>query len=225
MELNLDGHTVVLTSAASEVGKACASAFAEEGAQLGLIDLDARAGIELQHRLECELGADCAFIAADITAEAEAAAAVDSFAARFGGLDIAIGVAPPSSVPSVPMPLLDAMTWDEQMSARVRGLFLFVKHAMPHVARSDHGSVVTVTPDVLAPAHPGMVAPYACAGAIEHMTTVLSHELRAQGSRANCVCPQRGITSPEVAASVADQVLYLASDRSTAVNGTVMAVG
>lgn len=91
MELGLTGKTVIISGAASGIGRACAHAFAEESANLALIDIDEPAGIALERELAAEV--PCIFVSADMTNEAEVAAAVDSIAGSFGGIDIVIGLA------------------------------------------------------------------------------------------------------------------------------------
>ncbi|MGH3629879.1 MAG: SDR family NAD(P)-dependent oxidoreductase, partial [Sciscionella sp.] len=57
MELDLVGKAVVISGAASGIGRACAAAFAEEGARVGLVDIDTTSAAELVGALRKEYDA------------------------------------------------------------------------------------------------------------------------------------------------------------------------
>lgn len=239
MELDLGSKTVVISGAASGIGRACAWAFAEEGARLGLVDIDAGAGHALVAELEAELGADCAFVAADITAECEVAAAVESIAARYDGIDVVVGSAGISGPHGVGIEQISVDAWDAVMAVNVRGQFLLAKHTLKHLAASSDPSLVLIASDSSFVAAPGMVPYNASKGAVLQLTRALSVDLSERGIRVNCVCPSvvdtpmsrtdlgTGPAGFEAApfpvqspAQVADHVLYLASRRSAPINGT-----
>ena len=239
MELNLSDKTVAITGAASGIGRACAWAFAEEGARLGLIDIDTQSGYALQAELEAEVGADCAFVTADITAELEVAAAVESIAGRYDGLDIAVGSAGVSGPHGLSVDRISAEAWDEVMAVNVRGQFLLAKHTRKYLAASMTPSLIFIASDSSFVAAPGMVPYNASKGAVLQLTRALSVDLSSDGIRVNCVCPSivdtpmsrgdlgvgpegfpDGSFPVQTPAQVADHVLYLASGRSAPINGT-----
>ncbi|WP_426986307.1 SDR family NAD(P)-dependent oxidoreductase [Pseudarthrobacter sp. Y6] len=239
MELDLGGKSVVISGAASGIGRACAWAFAEEGARLGLIDIDAEASQALQAELEAELGAVCAFVTADITAEFEVAAAVESIAARYNGIDVVVGSAGISGPHDCGIEQISAEAWDAVMAVNVRGQFLLAKHTLRYLRASAAPSLILIASDSSFVAAPGMVPYNASKGAVLQLTRALSVDLMEDGIRVNCVCPSvvdsamsradLGQTAETFAAQdypvqrpeqVANHVLYLASARSSPVNGT-----
>lgn len=214
-------------------------AFAEEGARLGLIDIDAEAGHALQAELEAGRGADCTFASADISSDFEVAAAVDSLAARFDGIDIVVGSAGISGPHGRGIEQISAAAWDAVMAVNVRGQFLLAKHTLKHLRASAAPSLILIASDSSFVAAPGMVPYNASKGAVLQLTRALAVDLMEDGIRVNCVCPSvvdtamsradLGQTAETFAAQdypvqgpeqVANHVLYLASARSSPVNGT-----
>jgi len=85
-ERRLERHIVVVTGGAGTIGSAIGAAFAAEGAQVALIDVNADALAEAAART----GRDVLPIACDVTDARAVEAALERVCARFGGLDIAV---------------------------------------------------------------------------------------------------------------------------------------
>ncbi|MCX2748357.1 SDR family NAD(P)-dependent oxidoreductase [Arthrobacter sp. MI7-26] len=237
MELGLEGRTVIITGAASGIGRACARAFAAEGASIALIDIDYDAGSFLQRELAA--GGSCMFVPADITDAGQLESAVQSVAQAFGGIDIAVGCAGTSGPVGVPLRQVSVSDFERVMSVNVTGQFLLAQQCSPFLKLSDVGAMVLLASDSSFVAAPGMVPYNASKGAVLQLTRALSVELEPDGIRVNCVCPSvvdtpmaradLGQTSEtfaaqeypvQTAAQVANHVLYLASPVSAPVNGT-----
>ena len=80
----LQGRVVIVTGAAQGIGEACARRFAQEGAQVVLVDRDAQAGAALAQAL----GTAAEFVQGDVIHRATADAAVTRTVERFGRIDI-----------------------------------------------------------------------------------------------------------------------------------------
>jgi len=85
-ERRLERHVALITGAAGAIGAAAVRAFAAEGAQVAILDLDAAAARALAARIgPGALGVGC-----DVTDRAAVERAFDAVAARFGGVDIVV---------------------------------------------------------------------------------------------------------------------------------------
>lgn len=236
MDLGLAGKSVVVSGAASGIGRACVTGFADEGAHVGLLDVDDRAGKELQQELAAAYEPDCVFVAADVSSDMEVAAAVGSVAGRFGGIDIVIGCAGVSGPFGAGVDEIDVDDWDAVMAVNVRGQFLLVKHASKYLWASPDPAVVLMGSDSSFAASAGMLPYNASKGAVLQMTRALSVDLADAGIRVNCVCPSitdtamarddlgrddfAGFDFPvQTPDQVAAHVLYLASRQSAPING------
>ncbi|MBE1494608.1 dihydroanticapsin dehydrogenase [Amycolatopsis lexingtonensis] len=218
MRTDLAGKAVLVTGGASGIGLACARAFRAEGARVGVIDL--------------EPGPDV--VRADVTDETALAAAVETIARGFGGLDAVVGCAGVSGPVGALLAATTAADVTRVLAVNVTGQFLLVKHALPWLA--EGGAAVLLGSDSAFTAAPGMVPYCASKGAVVAMTRALAVEL--PGIRVNCVCPSV-VDTPmaradlgavlddpafpvQSAADVARQVLFLASPASRPVNGQAL---
>jgi rhamnose utilization protein RhaD (predicted bifunctional aldolase and dehydrogenase)/NAD(P)-dependent dehydrogenase (short-subunit alcohol dehydrogenase family) len=85
-EKALARYVVVVTGAAGAIGAATARAFAAQGAEVALLDIDG----ERATRAAAAINAAALALACDVTDPASVAAAIDAVAARFGGIDIVV---------------------------------------------------------------------------------------------------------------------------------------
>ncbi len=245
MDLGLTGKAVLLSGAASGIGRACALAFAREGARVALLDVDDDAGAALQRELAAVPGAgDSRFFRADVSDEADVRRAVEATAEAFGGIDAVVGCAGISGPVGTGLEDVAVAEFRRVMDVNVTGQFLLAKHSAPFLRASASGApgagaMVLLASDSSFVAAPGMVPYNASKGAVLQLTRALSVELAANGVRVNCVCPSVvdtpmaradlgesseslnardfPVQSPE---QVANHVLYLASAASAPVNGT-----
>ncbi|OFI37024.1 dehydrogenase [Arthrobacter sp. SW1] len=245
MDLGLAGRTVLVSGAASGIGRACALAFAREGARLALLDIDDDAGAALQRELAGVPGAGASrFFRADVSDEATVSGAVRDAAAAFGGIDAVVGCAGISGPVGLGVEDVALSDFRRVMEVNVTGQFLLAKHCAPFLrvaagSSPGAGAMVLLASDSSFVAAPGMVPYNASKGAVLQLTRALSVELAADGVRVNCVCPSvvdtpmartdLGETSESLNArdfpvqspeQVANHVLYLASPASAPVNGT-----
>lgn len=203
MDLGLAGKVVLVSGAASGIGRACALAFARQGARLALLDVDDDAGAVLQRDLAAVPGAGASrFFRADVSEEAEVRRAVEAAAAAFGGIDAVVGCAGISGPVGTGLEDVEVAAFRRVMDVNVTGQFLLAKHSAPFLrssasgasseasaAASGPGTMVLLASDSSFVAAPGMVPYNASKGAVLQLTRALSVELAADGVRVNCVCP------------------------------------
>ena len=93
---SVEGKTALITGGASGIGRACAIAMAEGGANVGIIDFNQSLGIKTLASLQA-LGVKAHFMAGDVSDETQVQSMTEAMVDHFGRLDIAInsaGIAP-----------------------------------------------------------------------------------------------------------------------------------
>jgi NAD(P)-dependent dehydrogenase (short-subunit alcohol dehydrogenase family) len=228
----LQGRKIVITGAASGIGRATAKLFAEEGAALVLLDRDANglAGIAR------EMGAHV--FAADVTNEASVQRAVEQGAAALGGID---GVVNSAGI-QVRGSVLETSVaeWRRSLEVNVTGAYIVVRACLPWLQKAIGATIVNIgSGQSLLPNAPNRTAYSASKGALLNLTRALAAEL-APAIRANTVCP--GLVDTPMAQGVqgnfgnyalkrlaqpveiAQAVLFLTSAESSYVTGAALAV-
>jgi NAD(P)-dependent dehydrogenase (short-subunit alcohol dehydrogenase family) len=228
----LAGRRILVTGAASGIGRAVATLFTRHGAAVALLDLDA-SGLA-NTALETG-GAVCV---ADLRDENSICAAVRQGAENLGGLDgvvNAAGVMLRGSVAEV-----DGATWRQVIDVNLTGAYLVIRSALPWLSAAPGATIVNIaSAGGLLPNAPDRTAYAASKGGLIALTRGLAAEL-APAIRANSVCPGL-VETPMVegvranatnyalqrlarAEEIADAVLFLTSDESSYVTGAALAV-
>lgn len=184
MDLELTGQRVVITGAASGIGLEMARAFKAEGARVWICDVDAAA-------LEAS-GFEGAVL--DVSDRPGAARFIDRASEAMGGLDTLVsnaGIAGPTG----PVGDIAGEDWDRCLDVCLTGAFNVTRAAVPHLRRSENGSV-TVISSLAGRLGFQLRAPYAAAKwGLIGLVKSLAIELGGDGVRANAVLP--GIVAGE----------------------------
>ena len=183
----MSGRHVLVTGAASGIGKRTAQRFADSGDSVSLVDFRADA-------LECaraEIAAAGGEVLATITAdlrEPDAAERVIAEAWLAAPVDVLVNAA--GVYPATPFLDLDAATWDSVLDLNLRApLLTTVAIARRAIAEDRKPTVVNITSGSALRARPG-AAPYSTSKAALEMTTRASAlELGQYGIRVNAVSP------------------------------------
>ncbi len=246
--MKLKDRVAIVTGAASGIGAASARLFAAEGARLALVDLDERGLGKVASDIEGS-GGTAIRIVGDVSQGESARQGVAQVMERWGRVDVlmtAAGVSLGGTVDHI-----DEASWDRTFAINVKGTYLWVHHAIQPMITAKSGAIVTVGSQ-LAQSSLGKNAAYvASKGAIASFTKTIAVDHAAQGIRVNALMPgvidtpmparslQRQ-ADPEAARQfwtqrhpmgrigqpeeVARAALFLASDDSSFVTGTLLFV-
>jgi NAD(P)-dependent dehydrogenase (short-subunit alcohol dehydrogenase family) len=244
--MRLDDKIAVVTGAAKGIGAGIAERFLEAGAAVVAFDIDGVGAKAIAERLAPK-GRILA-IEGDVSQEAHVNAAVEQTVACCGGLDILVNNA--AIAAEVLFADCAAEQWDRHLAVNLRGPFLFVKYAIPHM-RARGGVIINISSVKAFVAYPGN-APYdASKAGLVALTRSLALELGPHKIRVNAICPgyidtpmtQEWLaTVPDPAEAmrqvlavhplgrigtprdVADAALFLASDAASFISGTCLTV-
>jgi NAD(P)-dependent dehydrogenase (short-subunit alcohol dehydrogenase family) len=235
---------VLVTGAASGIGRATAERLASEGTSLALSDVNADGLEETATACRAE-GVDVLAQVGNVGDEASVADIVRSCVDHFGRLDVLVNVAGILQFKDLRETTLD--DWNRIISVNLTGTFLMCREAMPHLLNSGGNIVNTASTAALA-GHPWTVSYSASKGGVFALTQTIAVEFGKQGVRCNSVAPgsvltpiQQAFDLPEGAdpklvyrimaldkqrgpETVASSIAFLASDDAAHVNGTCLKV-
>jgi NAD(P)-dependent dehydrogenase (short-subunit alcohol dehydrogenase family) len=182
------GRTVLITGAAGAIGQAAAERFADEGAQVALIDRDAARVAQVAEQLAAQ-GHAALPLAADVADEPALAAAIAQAEGHFGGIDVVFNNAGVGGY-DITVADMPSEQWDQVIAVNLRGVFLGCKYSVPALARAGGGAIVNMGSSTgRHDALPGSAAYMASKAAVEALTKSLALQVARYRIRVNVICP------------------------------------
>jgi hypothetical protein len=179
----LTGKVALVTGGGQGIGKAIALAFLERGMRVVIAEADEDAGAETEREYK-EKG-EIAFVATDVTREADVRRALDQAEARFGGLDALVNNAGINVVK--PLAELTLDEWRRVIDTNLTGYMLFAKHAAPAL-KARNGAIVNIASTRALMSEPNTESYAASKGGIVALTHALAASL-GPDVRVNCISP------------------------------------
>jgi len=231
---------VLITGAASGIGRATAERLASEGASLALSDVNAD-GLAETAATCTDAGANVYSAVSNVADEDSVAELVAAAVASHGRLDSVVNVA--GILHFEDLRKTELSDWNRVITVNLTGTFLVCRAAMDHLLETG-GNIVNTSSTSAIAGHPWTVSYSASKGGVYALTQCLAVEFGKQGVRCNSVAPgsiltpiQNEFRLPEGAnvklidritaldkhrgpETVASTIAFLASDDAAHVNGT-----
>jgi len=239
----LAGKVTIVTGAGSGIGKASAIRFAEEGARVTCVDVN-REAVEATAR---EIGDQAFAVAADVSVAAQVKAYTDDTVTRWGRLDVAFnnaGINIPGVFHEVPDEVIN-----RTLDVNVKGCIYGCRYAIPYMLKQGGGSLINTTSVNGLVAEPFLAIYATSKGAIVMLSKGIALDYAKQGIRCNALAPGwvdtpinyahaemlgglkevyatidsfQPIGRPGTPRELANVALFLASDESSFVTGSVI---
>lgn len=252
----LQGKVAIIVGAGQQPGesvgngRATAERFAQEGASLLLVDIQADWLADTVKAVQA-YGHPVASLVADITQEAACEYIMTTCIERFGRIDILhnnVGASKGDrKTADLPMDM-----WDRIMGMNLRGMFMTCKHALPHMVRQKSGCIINISSTASMAARPTVTYKTSKAG-VNALTQHIAVENAPHGIRANAILPglidtpmainrraqERGVDASVIRAErnalipmgfmgsawdVANAAVFLASDEARYISGVLLPV-
>jgi NAD(P)-dependent dehydrogenase (short-subunit alcohol dehydrogenase family) len=243
------GKVCVVTGAASGIGRAAAERLAEEGGSVALADIDVEGTRAAADALRTR-GLDAVALHVDVVDARSVETLYADAADRFGRIDVChnnAGVLLAEDGDPVQTPLA---VWERVLAVDLTGVFLCLKHQLPHLLTAGGGSIVNTSSMVALLGSATPQSAYAAAkGGVLALTREVAVTYARCGIRCNALCPgpvetpllgnvfagdDDGGRARRMAhvptgrfgtlREIADAVLHLASDESSWTTGATFVV-
>ncbi len=238
----LKDKVAVITGSGMGLGQAMGLLFSREGAKIVVSDINTAAGEETVGAIRLE-GGDAIFVRADVSvaedAERMIAAAVDSY----GCVNVLVnnaGVQVEKNVPDT-----TEEEWDYVLGVNLKGPFLCSRAAIPQMRRRGGGSIICISSISGLVGQPNQASYNASKHGVIGLVRTMACDHAQEGIRVNAICP--GSMNTPMAANIPEEhlapyrkanlferfaepmevaysALFLASDESSYVTGSVMTV-
>lgn len=243
----LDHKVAVITGGASGIGAAAVKRFCAEGAAVVIADLNEAGGGALAKEIGAG-GGRAMFQRVDVSVEADVQAAMQRAVSAYGRLDTVFNNAGLGGAIG-PLEETSVEDWDRTQAILLRGVFLGIKHAIPHLRAAGGGSIISTASVAGLRGGAGPHSYSAAKAGVVNLTRTAALELGKDHIRVNCICPG-GIVTPLLTSrfpggsealaplmsvlqpiprpgypeDIAAMALFLASDEASFVTGAAMAV-
>ena len=247
MQRELAGKRLVITGAASGIGRATCLLAAAEGARVVAVDVADTVAATVEEIRAA--GGEALAAQADASDEAAVTGVIERCLAEFGGID---GVYANAGISGGRKALteLTVADWQRTLAVNTIGPFLAVKHAVPHLVAQGAGALLCTASVAGLRANAGGVDYSASKAAVVSLVQTVAYQLYGTGVRINAICPgliETGMTRPTFERArergvlerigqinptrragrpeeIAQMACFLLSDRASYVNGQAVAV-
>jgi 3-oxoacyl-[acyl-carrier protein] reductase len=182
----LTNRIAIVTGAASGIGKGIALLYADEGADVAVIDKNGARAAETAAAIQAK-GRRSLAITADVGDEASVTKAFEQVLGPFGAPDILVNNAGIATVS-----LLENMStamWDEMIRVNLRSVFLCTRAVLPAMRKKRYGRIINISSQLAHKGAAGMAHYAAAKAGVLGITRSLSYEVADDNITVNAICP------------------------------------
>lgn len=187
--MRLENKVALVTGGGNGIGKESCLLFAEEGAQLIVVDIDQQAGEATANEIRSS-GGQAVFFKADVSRAEDCASMIQLAKSTYGGLHILFNNAGIMHSDDGDSQSTAESVWDLTMNVNVKSVFLGCKFGIPLIRQSGGGSIINTASFV---AHLGAATPQLAYTASKGAVLAMSRELAViharEGIRVNALSP------------------------------------
>ena len=185
--MRFTGKTALVTGAARGVGRATATRFAKEGANVVILDIDSKTLTATEGEIR-EITPNVLSIVCDISDEKAVNDAFEQAKEKFGKIDILVNNAAVFRQQKA-FVNLTSEDWKNYFDINVMGTMFCTKAALPDMLERQYGRIINVSSVAGVYGIARMSHYSATKGAVNSMTRALAKEVTDQGVLVNAVCP------------------------------------
>lgn len=186
MGRQLEGKVAAITGGGSGIGAAIALLFAQEGADIAVLDRDERNASAVAEEAGAFAGRTAA-LAVDVTDGEAVRNAMDDVADRFGGIDILVSAA--GILDETPLLEMSEATFDRTLAVDLKGVFLAARWAAPHMVERGGGRIINIASQLGLKGGVGLTHYVAAKAGVIGMTKAMALELAAHKILVNAIAP------------------------------------
>lgn len=217
--MRMRDKVAIVTGAASGIGREIAHAYAREGANVCIADLNLD-GAQVVAGEIARAGGEALAVQMDVTQEAAVDAGVAETVRRFGGVDVLVSNAGIQHI--APVVELSLENWRRILAIHLDGAFLVTRACMRHMAESGRGGSVIYMGSVHSKEGSPLKAPYVAAKhALIGLAKVVAKEGAEHGIRANVICPGF-VRTPLVEKQIPEQAKELGISEAEVVRNVML---
>ena len=182
----LKNRIAVVTGGASGIGRGIALLYADEGADLALIDRNREGAEEVATAIR-QMGRRAIALTADVGAEAEIEQAFQAIRRDLGDPDILVnnaGIVTVQHLETMPTAM-----FDEMIRINLKSVFLCTRAVLPAMRKKRYGRIVNISSQLAYKGGEGMAHYAAAKAGILGITRSLAYEVTADNIAVNAICP------------------------------------
>jgi NAD(P)-dependent dehydrogenase (short-subunit alcohol dehydrogenase family) len=244
--MKLKNKGALITGAGRGIGAAIAARFAQEGARVGINDVNDEIGRKTVEAIR-EAGGEAVYLKADVSSAAEVRAMIAQTVEQFGALHILVNNAAYGHWGGKPAHELAEQEWDRVLGVCLKGAFLCAKYAIPEIIKAGGGSIINIASIAGFFGFSSDTAYMSAKGGLLQLSKAMAVDYAPHNIRVNAISPgwaatpmnakQRSdsefmrialrgplIKRPAEPQEIAEAAVYLASDAAAYITGANLVI-